>query len=217
MHMLVADDDPIYRKVFANFARKMGHDPLVASDGEEALELYLRNRPRLVLSDWIMPRLSGVELCRKIRGIGSEERPYIILVTSLSANESVLEGFHAGADDYVAKPFDQSVFESRVNAGISVVQSAFAVEERLHRELIAKCQNALGHDHPELGASVAALTRLYVEQRTFAKARAFLRRQIDIASRAGDTSAVERLRLAIEDIHKMESNRATAAPAGLPT
>lgn len=214
MQMLVVDDDPVYRGVFTRFARKMGQDPIVASDGQEALELYVARRPRLVLSDWMMPRLSGVELCRRIREHGAPERPYVILVTSLSTDEHVVEGFQAGADDYVAKPFVHAIFESRVNAAVEVIRGAFAAEERIHRELVVKCQSALGHEHPELASSLEALSRIYVEQRAHAKARAFLRRQIDIAAATGDEALVQRLRRSIEDVHALEegSRRAQAEP-----
>jgi DNA-binding response OmpR family regulator len=200
MQMLVADDDPVYRQVFTRFARKMGHDPIVACDGQEALELYAARRPRLVLSDWMMPRLTGVELCERIRSLAAPERPYVILVTCLSADEQVLEGFKAGADDYVAKPFVHAIFESRVNAALAVVQSAFGTEERIHRELIGTCQSALGHEHPDLRSSLEALSRIYVEQK----------------AHVGDTEAERSPRLAIEEVNALEESSRSVAEEEAP-
>lgn len=211
MQMLVVDDDPMYQKLLAGFAKRLGHEPLVAADGEAAWKIYLDRRPRIVLSDWMMPKLSGVDLCRRIRALATRERPYILLVTSLSASEDMLAGFRAGADDYVAKPFDHEVFATRVAAATERIKDALGQEERLHREVVAKCQGALGHDHPELMESLGALSRIYAEQQVFAKARAFVRRQIELATHNGDAATVESLRASLEDIQRQE--RAAQASA----
>ena len=204
MQMLIADDDPIYRKLLEAFARKLGHEPLVAFDGEQGWRLYEAHHPRLVLSDWMMPELSGVELCRRIRDQKHPRRPYVILVTSLAAEENVLEGFAAGADDYVAKPFEQRIFASRVAAASEAIANMVSLEEQLHREVVSKCQDALGHESPELMSSLGALTSLYVEKGIYAKARAFLRRQIDIAKSQGDLSSLRRLKESLQQVSDAE-------------
>lgn len=213
MQMLIADDDPMYRKLFETFARKLGHDPVVACDGEEAWEKFQQLRPRLVLSDWMMPRLSGVDLCKRIREEKHPRRPYILLVTSLAAEENVLEGFAAGADDYVAKPFEHRIFASRVGAACEAIANMVSLEEQLHRQVVAKFQNALGHESPELMESLGALTSLYVEKGIYAKARAFLRRQIDIVKAQGDLEALRRLKQSLQEVNDAELAASAPPPA----
>lgn len=213
MLILVAEDDPAYQKVFTTFIRRLGHEPLITNNGEEAWRAFEERHPRIVVSDWMMPELTGVELTNRIRALSGEaSRPYIILVTSLSEHERVLEGFRAGADDYVAKPFDHSVLEARINAATDRARAAISAEEKLHRDVVSKFQSALGHEHPELAQSLDALSRIYLEQRVFAKARAFLRRQIDIATKAGDVEGVRKLRTTFREVQEQEDAAMLAAP-----
>jgi len=205
MKMLLVDDDPLYRKVLTGLARQFEYVPLVAKDGEEGWALYQEHRPPFVLTDWMMPELTGVELCRRIRTDDPERRPYIILVTTLSDNERVLEGFQAGADDYIAKPFDRRVFESHVKAASERVRFEMRQEEGIHRDVVVNYQGALGHESPELLHSLGALSRIYTQQRIYSKARGFLRRQISIAKRMGDEAAVGRLEKTIAELNAAES------------
>jgi DNA-binding response OmpR family regulator len=212
VRILLADDDLLLRTILTSLVRRMGHEPIATTNGEEAWEAFEAHPPRFVISDWLMPRLTGVELCRRIRASGSAHRPYVILVTTLSSKERVLEGFQAGADDYIAKPFDAAIFESRVSAGIRVVRDALAAEERIHRDVVGKFQGVLGPDHPELRSSLEALSRIYVDQHAYAKARAFLRRQIEVARTARDVAMEATLRGQIEDVSALEASERDALP-----
>jgi DNA-binding response OmpR family regulator len=206
MRMLVADDDPVYRTLLVGLARHVGHDPLVACDGEEAWELYLHAQPRVVLTDWMMPNVTGVELTARIRAMQTDVRPMIIIVTSLSQRERVLEGFRAGADDYVAKPFDQEVFAARVRAATSAAQHAAEQEEAAHHKLVELCKAVIGRDSPELMDSLQALSRLYLEQRAYSKARAFLRRQEQIARMSGDLATLAHVRATLDEVRELEDD-----------
>jgi len=103
--------------------RKWGYDVMVACDGAEALELLQReDAPALIILDWMMPGMTGLEVCRRIRQRGSEPYIYILLLTSKSQKEDLIEGMDAGADDYITKPFDQNELQVRLRAGTRLVE-----------------------------------------------------------------------------------------------
>ncbi len=205
MEMLVADDDPLYRKILVTFAQQLGYQPLVARDGEEAWKIYQQQRPPFVLLDWMMPGFTGAEVCRRIRELANDERPYVILVTTLSDGEKMLEGFLSGADDYIAKPFDREMFESRVKAASDGIRGRLAREEAKHNEVVDKHREAGETESPELHESLDALSRIYKQQGVYGKARAFVNRQIDISTRAGDLGTAERLRASLAEMDAMET------------
>ena len=104
MKILVADDDPTSQLVVQAMVERLGHHCILASDGSQAWEAFQLHRPDVVITDWIMPGLSGVELCRKIRENAAGSFTYCILVTGLGARTQMLQGMLAGADDYLVKP-----------------------------------------------------------------------------------------------------------------
>ena len=115
MKMLVADDDAVTREALAGAVRKFGHEPIAAEDGDQAWHLYRQDSDiRVVITDWIMPKSDGLELCRRIRRLREREYTYILLLTIKSGKESYLEGMEAGADDFTTKPFDWDELEARI-------------------------------------------------------------------------------------------------------
>jgi phosphoserine phosphatase RsbU/P len=104
--ILFAEDDDGSREILAAQLRKLGHEVLPAADGEEAWEIYNRVHPELVITDWSMPKQSGLELCRNIRTLESQTYTYIIILTGRDRGTGFAEGMDAGADDFVAKPCD---------------------------------------------------------------------------------------------------------------
>lgn len=127
MKILVADDDATSRIIARSALEKLGHECSVASDGLEAWEVFGARRPDVVITDWIMPGLSGVELCRRIRAQTSGGYTYCILVTSQGAHDQIIEGMGAGADDYLLKPLDTDELRFRLIAADRVTS--------LHRQL----------------------------------------------------------------------------------
>jgi putative two-component system response regulator len=117
MRVLVAEDDPVTAELLRASLVEFGYRPTVASNGYEALKHVRSGRYRLVVSDWSMPEMSGVELCRQIRRRHASGYIYIILLTSRSGTESVVEGLNAGADDFVTKPFEPEELALRLHAG----------------------------------------------------------------------------------------------------
>lgn len=118
MRVLIAEDDPVTQRLLEVFLRKWGYDVQVTSNGGEALEELIKpDSPSLVLSDWMMPGMDGLELCRKIRALERSDYVYFIILTAKGKKEDVVEGLEAGADDYLVKPFDQEELKYRVKIG----------------------------------------------------------------------------------------------------
>ena len=123
MRILIADDDLTSRLVLTGVLRKSGHDVVTAVDGDEAWEAMRQpDAPALAILDWMMPGLAGVEVCRRIRGRPSDQPPYLILLTSRGEKADIVAGLEAGADDYLAKPFDSGELRARVDVGRRVVE-----------------------------------------------------------------------------------------------
>src|ERR1700741_3282291 len=118
MKILIAEDDPISRRILTSSLKAWGHETVVTENGIDALEaLQQEDAPMLAILDWMMPGLTGVEICRRLRTEGNEASIYIILLTALNCKENLLEGLEAGADDYLTKPFDRHELRMRVQAG----------------------------------------------------------------------------------------------------
>jgi putative two-component system response regulator len=121
MRILVVDDSEVQRAVLTGVLVRAGYDVTTAADGEEALDLLRDGDIRLIVSDWHMPRMSGVELCRAVRADDTAGYVYIILLTAHDSPAERVEGLTAGADDFVPKPYDAAELLARVGAGERVL------------------------------------------------------------------------------------------------
>ena len=117
MKILVADDDPLERRIVANLLAKCGHEVLQCSDGEMAWQLVQSEGIRLMVSDWVMPKLTGIDLCHKIRAAALDRYVYVILCTSKGDKADFIQGMDAGADDFIVKPVHIDDLRVRVRAG----------------------------------------------------------------------------------------------------
>jgi two-component system cell cycle response regulator len=121
--VLLADDDAISRAMLESCLRKWEFDVTTAKDGLYAWhELQKKNAPSLVILDWMMPGISGIEICRRIRARGTSPYPYILLLTSRDSKQDVVEGLDAGADDYLTKPFNVNELKARLQVGRRILQ-----------------------------------------------------------------------------------------------
>jgi DNA-binding response OmpR family regulator len=111
---LVVDDDPDIRGVVVYMLERVGFEVHLESDGEAGLKLAIDLKPDVMLLDWMMPRLSGVEVCRSIRANSDHNSIAIILLTAKAQESDVQLGFDAGADDYIIKPFKPRELINRV-------------------------------------------------------------------------------------------------------
>jgi diguanylate cyclase (GGDEF)-like protein len=118
MKVLVADDEIVSRRLIETSVRRWGYEAIVAKDGLEASQvLQSRDAPKLAVLDWMMPGLDGIQLCRQLRQSKHEDYVYILLLTSKQGRSDVVEGLEAGADDYIAKPFDPRELRVRLRSG----------------------------------------------------------------------------------------------------
>lgn len=148
MRILIAEDDAMSRLILQKAVQKIGHDCLVAEDGLTAWQLYQQEALTIdaLISDWMMPGLDGLELCRRVRAAPTAAYPYIILLTALSDREHVFAGLEAGADDYLAKPLDRAELQVRLIAADRVTSlyrrlaERQAEVERLNRQLFAQAR-----------------------------------------------------------------------------
>lgn len=114
MKTLIADDDAITRLLLSSALTKLGHEVHEATNGREALAAWQGGEFPLIISDWMMPDLDGLEFCSRIRAESRENFTYIILLTSRSGKTNYLEAMTAGADDFITKPFEKDAFAARV-------------------------------------------------------------------------------------------------------
>jgi diguanylate cyclase (GGDEF)-like protein len=124
VQILVAEDSPVYRQLLSSHLQEWGFPFTVAKDGAEAWALLQRsNSPKLLLLDWILPDVDGVELCRRVRLAGSEHPySYVILLTGKDAKKDLLEAMQAGVDDYLVKPFDELELKARLLVGQRIIK-----------------------------------------------------------------------------------------------
>ncbi|MCW5979818.1 MAG: diguanylate cyclase [Bryobacteraceae bacterium] len=173
MKVLIADDSPVSRRLLEAALRKWKYDVLVACDGLEAWEYLQRdNTCRLAILDWMMPGLSGPEVCRRVRQLAADRYIYILLITSRTHKEDLIEGMEAGADDYLTKPFDQDELKVRLGPGRRIVE----------------LQDALLEAHAALReqATTDALTRIW-NRRTILE---ILDRELSRAQRAQSATGI---------------------------
>ncbi len=129
--ILVAEDDKINRLRLNRFLTKeMGLEVVLAEDGEQAWEIFQEGDVRFVISDWMMPRCDGTELCRRIRESKAKHYTYFILLTGRTEHEDLIQGMSSGADDYVSKPFDPAELQLRVKSGLRVVELEATLESQ---------------------------------------------------------------------------------------
>jgi two-component system cell cycle response regulator len=118
VRILVAEDDFTSRSILVAILKKWGYDLIVTEDGLAAWEaLHLPDAPRLVLLDWDMPGLDGLEVCRRIRAQETPNPPYVILLTGRGEKGDLVRGLETGANDYVTKPYDSTELQARIRVG----------------------------------------------------------------------------------------------------
>jgi DNA-binding response OmpR family regulator len=144
MRILVAEDDAVTRKLLESTLGRLGLDVITAVDGNaawNALEtLKGKDAPELAVLDWMMPGLEGIQILRRLRTTPGFELLYVILLTSRTDKEDVAYGLAAGANDYIAKPFDPSELEARVRVGERMVKLQRSLASR-----VAELEVALAH------------------------------------------------------------------------
>jgi putative two-component system response regulator len=161
MKILIVDDNEVAQDTLEMALRQEGHEVLSAANGREALDVLRASQVRMVITDWEMPEMDGLDLCRAIRAEEHHGYVYIIIVTCHDTTEETIEGISAGADDFIAKPFHPGELGARVRAG----QRVLALETR-DLAIFSMAKLAESRD-PETGAHlerVRSYCRILVER-----------------------------------------------------
>ena len=123
MKALIADDDRTSRLLLEGAVARWGYDVVSCNDGAAAWrELNVPDAPRLAILDWMMPGMTGPELCQRLRRKPRDDYVYVVLLTARTAQEDILEGLEAGADDYLVKPFDPLELRARLATGRRIIE-----------------------------------------------------------------------------------------------
>lgn len=123
MRLLIAEDEPISRKLLEDSLRQWGYDVIVTKNGEEAWNvLQQEDSPNLVILDWMMPGMDGIEVSRRVRARETANYVYIILLTARSRPEDIIIGLDSGADDYIVKPFHDEELKYRLKIGERIIK-----------------------------------------------------------------------------------------------
>lgn len=132
MRILIAEDDVTSRWLLERVLKRWGHEIIAADSGTETLKLLLQpDSPQLAILDWLMPGLTGPQICREVRAQKNSAARYLILLTSKGDKEDVVSGLDAGADDYITKPFNQEELRARVSVGLRMVELQNQLAERV--------------------------------------------------------------------------------------
>lgn len=121
MKILIAEDDDVSRLVLLTKLKKMGHEVVATEDGEAAWSSFMAQAPQLTITDWMMPKVDGLDLCRMIRAHVQQKYAYVIFLTALAGKKYYLEGMEAGADDFLNKPVDMDELTARLRVAERVL------------------------------------------------------------------------------------------------
>lgn len=120
--ILIAEDNPVARKLLEKTLVKAGHEVVSVENGRKALELFNKRFFPIILTDWMMPEMDGLELCRAIRESTSEGYVFIVLLTAKDSKDDIISGLEAGADDYLTKPINHAELIARLNTGRRILE-----------------------------------------------------------------------------------------------
>jgi diguanylate cyclase (GGDEF)-like protein len=137
MRILIAEDDFTSRTILAAVLKKQGHEVMAMVNGAEAWDAMQQSgAPKLAILDWVMPEIDGIEVCRRVRTMETDEQPYIIMLTSRGEKADIIAGLEAGANDYLAKPCDVGELRARIEVGRRMIEMQAA---------LVKSREALAH------------------------------------------------------------------------
>jgi sigma-B regulation protein RsbU (phosphoserine phosphatase) len=147
MKLLIADDDYIARTMIQAVLKKWDYELVITADGHEAWDaLQQADAPQLAILDWMMPGMTGPEVCRKLRAQERTAPLYLILLTSKDERQNIIEGLEAGADDYVAKPYDIEELRARIKVGRRILKLQQKLKKREKLEGVLEMAGAVCHE-----------------------------------------------------------------------
>jgi phosphoserine phosphatase RsbU/P len=138
MKILIAEDDPVSSKILQLTLENGGHDVIAVTSGQAAWEAFDAEPTRVVISDWMMPEMDGLELCGKVRGRPKTDYTYFILLTAIhTGRENLRKAMNAGVDDFLTKPLDREGIMMRLRVAERIIE--FTYQIRQLKELIPIC------------------------------------------------------------------------------
>ena len=155
---LAVEDDGFERLRLAAILERLGFEVLVAADGAEALSQLAARSPDVVVTDWQLPGVSGLELCRTLQSVDPAQRPYTVLVTARDEVQDLVAGLDAGADDFLSKPYRAEELCARLRSGQRLLELRRSLVERT--SLLEQALRHQGRSHQTLDAELAAAARL---------------------------------------------------------
>lgn len=171
--VLVAEDDAMFRKILQSWLSNWGYEVTMAEDGAKAWDILQKEvRPQVLIVDWMMPALNGLELCAKVRERNQIPYQYILLATAKDAKQDLVRGLEAGADDYLTKPFERSELRARLRAS--------------NRILTLQDDQMRAHEQLRYQATHDALTGIFNR----AEILEMLRRELERGARAMTTTGI---------------------------
>ncbi len=186
MKVLAVEDDTLTLRMLEKYLSDWGYDVVTAKDGMEAWEVFQKGDINLVVTDWSMPRMNGLELIEKIRAEKSAEYSFIILLTGKSEKEEIVEGISKGADDYITKPFDKGELSVRVRAGqriLDLQQKLMEANKKLEKMAVTDPLTGLYNRW----AMVQRLRKEIDPEMTYEMPTAFIMADIDHFKKVNDT------------------------------
>lgn len=129
MRVLLVDDDPVARRILTAMLVGLGHEAVPATDGAEAWERFQADPLDIVITDWMMPKIDGLELTRRVRAMPKARYTYVLLLTALEGRARYLDGMNAGADDFITKP----VHQEELHARLRVAERVLGLQREVHQ------------------------------------------------------------------------------------
>jgi two-component system, OmpR family, phosphate regulon response regulator PhoB len=218
--ILIVEDDPALSELLSYNLDKAGFEPAVAEDGEEALLMVAERTPDLILLDWMLPRTSGIEVCRRIRRQMDTRHVPVIMLTARGEESDKVRGLDNGADDYITKPFSSNELISRIHAAIRRARPALGAEALHFADLVMDLVDYRVHRkgrQVHVGPTEFRLLRHLMEhpKRVFSRERlldAVWGQDADVGPRTVD-AYVRRLRKALNGLDEVDLIR-TVREAG---
>lgn len=141
MRTLIAEDDFASRTILAEVLKISGHEVVETVNGAAAWDAMQQpDAPKLVILDWMMPMMDGLEVLRRVRALQTDRPPYIIMLTTKADKTDIIVGLEAGANDYLAKPFNLGELRARIKVGLRMVEIQDALAAKLEELRLAKDQ-----------------------------------------------------------------------------
>jgi len=144
--ILVVDDDQYIRLILQKRFSNLGYEVLLAEDGEDGMKLATQYRPELIVSDWTMPKMDGMEFCKKVKEDENLRYTYFILLTAKDTQDDKIEAIEQGADDYITKPFNDRELAAHIKAGVRISRLQKEIMQLQHQKAVTELAITLGHE-----------------------------------------------------------------------